>query len=85
MIPANTEIWIVAGVTDLRRGLTGLRAFVQTALEQSPLGGSVYIFRGPEAIWSRFFGTIETGYVFFRRGWTAVDSCGRRPRAERCR
>ncbi len=46
MIPANTEIWIVAGVTDLRRGLTGLSAFVQTTLEQNPLGGSVYIFRG---------------------------------------
>ena len=46
MIPANTRIWIVAGVTDMRRGLTGLSAMVQTALEQNPLGGDVYVFRG---------------------------------------
>jgi transposase len=46
MIPANTRIWIVAGVTDMRRGLTGLSAMVQTVLEQNPLGGDVYVFRG---------------------------------------
>lgn len=34
MIPfsANTQIWIVAGVTDLRCGFTGLSAMVQTVL-----------------------------------------------------
>ena len=46
MIPSNARIWLVAGVTDLRRGFTGLCAKVQTALEQNPLGGDVYIFRG---------------------------------------
>jgi transposase len=46
MIPANTHIWIVAGVTDMRRGFTGLSAMVQMALEQNPLGGEVYVFRG---------------------------------------
>lgn len=46
MIPSNTQIWIVAGVTDMRRGFTGLSALVQTAVEQNPLGGNVYIFRG---------------------------------------
>ena len=44
--PANTHIWIVAGVTDMRRGFTGLCAMVQTGLQQSPLSGSVFIFRG---------------------------------------
>jgi transposase len=31
-LPAKTRIWIAAGVTDLRRGLTGLSAQVQTKL-----------------------------------------------------
>jgi hypothetical protein len=31
-LPANTRIWIAAGVTDLRRGFTGLSALVQTAI-----------------------------------------------------
>jgi transposase len=44
--PANTRIWIAAGVTDLRRGFTGLSALVQTKLEQSPFSGHVFVFRG---------------------------------------
>jgi transposase len=44
--PGNTQIWIAAGVTDLRRGFTGLSAVVQTQLEQSPLSGQVFVFRG---------------------------------------
>ena len=45
-LPANTQIWIAAGVTDLRRGFTGLSALVQTRLEKSPMSGQVFIFRG---------------------------------------
>ncbi len=46
MIPTGTRIWIVAGVTDLRRGFVGLSAMVQTALEQNPFLGHVFVFRG---------------------------------------
>ena len=44
--PANIQIWIAAGVTDLRRGFHGLSALVQTKLEKSPMSGQVFIFRG---------------------------------------
>jgi transposase len=44
--PAGAQIWIAAGVTDLRRGFTGLSALVQTALEQDPFAGHVFVFRG---------------------------------------
>ena len=44
--PTNTRVWIAAGVTDLRRGFTGLSALVQTKLEQSPFSGQVFVFRG---------------------------------------
>jgi transposase len=44
--PANTHIWIAAGVTDLRRGFTGLSALAQTKLEQSPFSGHVFVFCG---------------------------------------
>jgi transposase len=40
-LPANTRIWIAAGVTDLRRGFTGL-----SELEQTPFSGHVFVFRG---------------------------------------
>lgn len=45
-LPANTGIWIAAGVTDLRRGFMGLSALVQSRLEQSPMSGQVFVFRG---------------------------------------
>jgi len=45
-LPSGTQIWIAAGVTDLRRGFTGLGALVQTALEQDPFAGHVFVFRG---------------------------------------
>src|SRR5216117_566167 len=45
-LPANTRIWIAAGMTDLRRGFTGLSALVETKLEQKPFSGQVFVFRG---------------------------------------
>jgi len=45
-LPNHTQIWIAAGVTDLRRGFHGLSALVQTKLEKSPMSGQVFIFRG---------------------------------------
>ena len=45
-LPAGTRIWIVAGMTDLRRGFVGLSGVVQTALQENPFSGQVFIFRG---------------------------------------
>ena len=45
-LAAGTRIWIVAGMTDLRRGFVGLSAVVQTALQENPFSGQVFIFRG---------------------------------------
>ena len=45
-LAAGTQIWIVAGVTDMRRGFVGLSGMVQTALEQNPFSGQVFVFRG---------------------------------------
>jgi transposase len=44
--PAGTRIWLVAGVTDMRRGMDGLVALVQAALAENPFAGHVFIFRG---------------------------------------
>jgi transposase len=45
-LPTGTQIWIAAGVTDLRRGFTGLSGQVQTVLKQNPFSGHVFVFRG---------------------------------------
>jgi transposase len=45
-IPAGVRIWLVAGLTDMRRGLDGLSAVVQTMLSADVLSGQLFIFRG---------------------------------------
>jgi transposase len=45
-LAAGTHVWMAAGVTDLRRGFTGLSSLVQTVLEQDPFSGHVFVFRG---------------------------------------
>jgi transposase len=44
--PTGTRIWLVAGQTDLRRGVDGLSALVQNHLSANPFTGEVYLFRG---------------------------------------
>lgn len=46
MTPAGARIWLVAGVTDMRKGMDSLCALVQTALADNPFSGQVFIFRG---------------------------------------
>jgi len=45
-LPSGTQVWLAAGVTDMRRGMYGLAALVQTTLEANPYTGHVFVFRG---------------------------------------
>jgi transposase len=45
-VPAGTQVWLAAGVTDMRKGMDGLAARVQTALSENPFSGHVFVFRG---------------------------------------
>jgi transposase len=45
-VAAGTQVWLVCGVTDMRKGFDGLAALVQQKLEQDPFGGHLFVFRG---------------------------------------
>ena len=45
-VPLGTRVWIAAGVTDMRKGMDGLAAQVQTTLGERPFSGNVFVFRG---------------------------------------
>jgi transposase len=45
-LPSGTRIWWVAGATDMRKGFDGLSALVQTALNDDPFSGQLFVFRG---------------------------------------
>ena len=45
-VPAQTRIWLAAGVTDMRKGFNGLSILTQNALKQDPFSGHLFVFRG---------------------------------------
>ena len=45
-LPAGTRVWLAGGVTDMRKGMSGLAALAQTALEADPFSGHLFVFRG---------------------------------------
>jgi transposase len=45
-LPAHTQIWLAAGVTDMRKGFNGLSALAETVLSEDPFSGHLFVFRG---------------------------------------
>ena len=45
-LPAGVQVWLAAGVTDMRKGFDGLAALVQTHLAEDPFSGQLFVFRG---------------------------------------
>ena len=45
-LASGARIWLAAGVTDMRKGFDGLAALVQSALEENPFSGQLFVFRG---------------------------------------
>lgn len=45
-VPANTRVWLSAGVTDMRKGFAGLSALAAEVLRLDPYCGHLFVFRG---------------------------------------
>jgi transposase len=45
-VPANTKVWLAAGVTDMRKGFATLAAEAEQTLRQDPFTGHMFVFRG---------------------------------------
>ncbi len=80
-LAAGTRIWLAAGVTVMRCGFQGLCAKVQTALEENPLGGNVFIFRGRRGDLVKILWATEDGLWLLARRlergrfvWPQADS-----------
>src|SRR6476469_6829084 len=48
-LPDGVRVYLAAGRTDLRRGIDGLAAQIQTVLRENPFSGHLFIFRGRAA------------------------------------
>lgn len=45
-VPAQTKVWLAAGVTDMRKGFYGLSVLAETVLREDPYSGHLFVFRG---------------------------------------
>ena len=45
-LPAGCKVWLAAGAPDMRKGLDGLAASVQSQLTEDPFSGQLFVFRG---------------------------------------
>ena len=45
-VPANTRVWLAAGVTDMRKGFVALASQAEAVLKQDPFAGHLFVFRG---------------------------------------
>ena len=43
---SGTRVWLVAGVTDMRKGFDGLSASVNNCIHDDPYSGHLFVFRG---------------------------------------
>ncbi|MGH7086882.1 MAG: IS66 family insertion sequence element accessory protein TnpB [Acetobacteraceae bacterium] len=80
----GVRVYLACGVTDMRKGMTGLAMLVQQSLREDPFGGAVYAFRGRRAgliklIWHDGVGLcmltkrLEHGQFV----WPSTDTTGR--------
>ena len=48
-LASGLRVYLACGVTDMRKGMTGLSMLVQQTLEEYPFSGAVFAFRGRRA------------------------------------
>ncbi len=45
-VPVNTQVWLAAGVTDMRKGFAALAAQAEQTTQRNPFAGHLFVFRG---------------------------------------
>lgn len=66
-LPSGVRIWLVAGVTDMRKGYDGLSALVQTALNENPFSGQIFVFRGRRGDRVKLLWDSQDGLCLFQK------------------
>jgi hypothetical protein len=76
---ANARVYLACGVTDMRKGITGLAAKAQEELRQNAASGALFAFRGgAAAIGSNFCIGMGRAFAFITRFWRRAVFHGRR-------
>jgi hypothetical protein len=84
----NVRVYLACGVTDMRRGIDGLSALVETAIKEAPGSGAIFGFRGKRADRIKLLWWDGQGFCLFQgcsnrqslREWRLDSHCRRRRR-----
>ncbi|EFC6723476.1 TPA: IS66 family insertion sequence element accessory protein TnpB [Escherichia coli] len=66
-LPSDTRIWLVAGVTDMRKSFNGLGEQVQHVLDEPPFSAHLFIFRGRRGDTIKILWADADGLCLFTR------------------
>lgn len=67
-LPVGTQVWLAAGVTDMRKGFDMLCALVQETLKEEPFSGQLFVFRGKRGNRVKILWWCDGGLnLFYRR------------------
>ncbi|ELQ0009462.1 IS66 family insertion sequence element accessory protein TnpB [Salmonella enterica subsp. enterica serovar Infantis] len=66
-LPSGTRIWLIAGVTDMRKSFNGLGEQIQHVLDEKPFSGHLFIFRGRRGDMIKILWADADGLCLFTR------------------
>ncbi len=77
-LPSGTRIWLVAGVTDMRKSFNGLGELVQHALDDNSFSGHLFIFRGRKGDTVKILWADADGLCLLTKRLEEASSSGQR-------
>ncbi len=84
-VPMNAQVWLAAGVTDMRQGFAALAARAEQTTKQSPFSGHMFVFRGRQGDLIKIIWWDGQGACLFSKRLGRVGACGRPQRKARSR
>ena len=66
----NVRVYLASGTTDMRRGIDGLSALVETVVKEAPGSGAIFGFRGKRVDRIKLVWWTAKGSVYSTRFWS---------------
>lgn len=68
----GVRVYLACGVTDMRKGISGLAMLAQTVLRQKPASGAVFAFRGRRGDRLKLLYWDGQGFCLYYRSWSGA-------------
>jgi len=66
-VPMNAQVWLAAGVTDMRKGFATLAAQAEQTVQANPFSGHMFVFRGRQGDLIKIIWWDKDGLAIFMK------------------